>query len=48
MLVLTRNVYDNNTIVIQSSDGEIIISIQEVRGGQVRIGVDAPSEVAIW
>lgn len=48
MLVLKRNVYGNNALVIQTSDGEIEISILHVRGGQVKVGIAAPDEVDIW
>lgn len=43
MLVLTRSVGERLII----NDGEIKISILEVKGNQVRIGIDAPRNVAI-
>ena len=48
MLLLTRNVYEDKTIIIQTTDGDIIISIEGVKGGQVRVGIDAPDNVGIW
>ena len=46
MLVLTRNT--KNSIVIETSDGTIEITVCRVKGDQVRIGVDAPNNVNIW
>ena len=43
MLVLTRSVGERLII----NDGEIKISILEVKGNQVRIGIDAPRNVSI-
>ena len=42
MLVLTRRL--NQTLTIGS---DITISVMEIRGSQVRIGVSAPSDIAI-
>ncbi len=42
MLVLTRKL--NETIVI---DGNIRVQVLEVRGGRVRLGIEAPAEVNI-
>lgn len=42
MLVLTRR--ENESLVI---GGDIKLTILSVKGGQVRIGIDAPKEVAI-
>jgi carbon storage regulator len=42
MLVLTRR--PNETIVI---DGKIRVTILGIKGGQVRIGIEAPPEVVI-
>lgn len=42
MLVLTRK--PNQSIVI---DGGIELTVLEVRGSQVRIGINAPREVAV-
>ncbi len=42
MLVLTRR--PGESIVIQN---DIVITIVEVRGGQVRIGIDAPRSVQV-
>ena len=43
MLVLTRSVGERLII----NDGEIKISILEVKGNQVRIGIDAPRSVSV-
>jgi carbon storage regulator len=42
MLVLTR--YKNEKIVI---DGNIVITIVEVRGDKVRVGIEAPADVKV-
>ncbi len=42
MLVLTRKV--GESIVIA---GDIVVTVLELRGGQVRLGVEAPKEVSI-
>jgi carbon storage regulator len=44
MLVLTRRA--NQSIII-GRNGEIKITVLEVRGDQVRIGITAPREVAV-
>jgi carbon storage regulator len=41
MLVITRRVEESITI------GDIVIKIVEVKGKQVRIGIEAPKEVTI-
>jgi len=46
MLVLTRNT--RNSIVIETSDGTIEITVCGVKGDQVKIGVDAPENIDIW
>ena len=43
MLVLSRQ--ENESIVI---DGEIVVTILEIRGNQIRLGIEAPQEVAVW
>ena len=43
MLVLTRSVGEKLII----NDGEIKLSILEVKGNQVRIGIDAPRSVSV-
>ena len=42
MLILTRK--PNESLII---DNEITLTIMEVRGNQVRIGVDAPAHISI-
>jgi len=43
MLVLTRSVGERLII----GDGEVTLTILDVRGNQVRIGIDAPKDVAV-
>ena len=43
MLVLSR--HENEAIVI---DGHIKVTVVEIRGDQIRLGIEAPREVAVW
>ena len=43
MLVLTRSIGERLII----NDGEIKLSVLEVKGKQVRIGIDAPRDVSV-
>lgn len=43
MLILTRRI--GEALVI--GDNEIKITVLGIKGGQVRIGIDAPKEVAV-
>lgn len=43
MLVLSR--YENEAIVI---DGRIKVTIVEIRGNKIRLGIEAPKEVPVW
>jgi carbon storage regulator len=43
MLVLSRKV--NEKIVI---DGGIVVTVVKIEGGQVRIGIEAPSDVKVY
>lgn len=43
MLVLSRKL--NETIVI---DGNIRVTVLDIRGGQVRLGIEAPGQVPIF
>lgn len=43
MLVLSRKV--NEKIVI---DGGIVVTVVKVEGGQVRLGIEAPSDVKVY
>jgi len=43
MLVLTRSVGERLII----NDGEIRINVLEVKGNQVRLGIEAPKHIAI-
>lgn len=44
MLVLTRSVGER---LIIGDDGKITLTVLDVRGNQVRIGIDAPKNVAV-
>ena len=43
MLVLTRKT--NEQIVI--GDNDVVITLVEIRGNKVRLGIEAPKEVAV-
>ena len=43
MLVLTRSVGERLII----NDGEIKLNVLEVKGNQVRIGIDAPKHITV-
>lgn len=43
MLVLTRSVGERLII----GDGDIKLTILDVRGNQVRLGIDAPKDIAV-
>lgn len=48
MLVLTRKPIDGKSdLVLHTSDGPITISVNEVRGVNVKIGIQAPQSVRI-
>jgi carbon storage regulator len=43
MLVLSR--HENESIVI---DGRIKITVARISGDKIRLGIEAPKEVAVW
>jgi carbon storage regulator len=43
MLVLSRKV--NEKIVI---DGEIVVTVVKIEGGQVRLGIEAPGHIKVF
>ncbi len=43
MLVLSRKLCES--IVI---DGHIKVTVVEILGGKIRLGIEAPREVAVW
>ena len=43
MLVLSR--HENEAIVI---DGGIKITVVEIRGDKIRLGIEAPREIGVW
>lgn len=44
MLVLTRSIGER---LIIGNNGEICLHVLEVRGNQVRLGIDAPRNIAV-
>lgn len=46
MLILSRN--NQQTVVLETSDGLIHIKICGIKDGQVKLGFDAPDSVDIW
>lgn len=47
MLVLTRKVGREDSAVIQIGE-DIKVTVLEIRGEQVRLGITAPDSVAVW
>ena len=45
MLVLTRR--EGDTVILETSDGPIEVSIAEINGSQIRVGFNAPKSVSI-
>lgn len=45
MLVLTRR--ENDSIILETSDGPIEVKLTAIDGAQVRIGIRAPKSVSI-
>ena len=43
MLVLSRK--ENESLII---DGDIKVTVVEVRGDRIRLGIEAPREKAVW
>ena len=43
MLVLSRRIGERLVI-----DGNIVVTVIEVRGQQIRLGVEAPPEIPVW
>jgi len=43
MLVLSRR--ENQSIVIE---GGIKLTVVEIRGNQIRLGIEAPQEIGVW
>ena len=48
MLVITRSVGKDETVILQTSDGTVEFSIEAISGGQVRVGINAPKNVRIF
>jgi len=45
MIVLSRK--KNESIIIGDKDNPVVITVVEVRGDKVRLGVEAPKEVPV-
>lgn len=45
MLVLTRR--QGESLIFNTSDGEIVVSFELLQGSQVKIGIDAPQSVRV-
>ena len=45
MLVLTRR--EGDTVILETSDGPITVSIEQNKGHQIRVGIEAPKSVRI-
>jgi len=45
MLVLTRGT--EQAVVIGTGENQITVKVTEIRGGRIRIAIDAPRDVAI-
>ena len=43
MLVLSRRIGERLVI-----DGRITVTVIDIRGGQIRLGIEAPKEVPVW
>jgi len=43
MLVLSRR--ESESIVI---DGEIVVTVLEIRGRKISLGIEAPKDVSVW
>lgn len=43
MLVLSR--HENQAIVI---DGQIKVTVVEISGDRIRLGIEAPKEIPVW
>ena len=46
MLVLSRK--KNEDIVMPTTDGQIVVRLLEIRGENVRLGIEAPREIEIF
>lgn len=45
MLVVGRR--EGETIIVQTIDGEIVVSLERLQGTQARIGIEAPEQVKV-
>ena len=46
MLVLARRV--GESIVIGEGDKQVVVTVQQIKGSQVRLSLQAPPAVRIW
>lgn len=45
MLTLSRR--EDESLVLQTSDGPVVVLINQIRGSQVRVSIDAPQTIKI-
>jgi carbon storage regulator len=45
MLVLSRR--EGEALILNTSDGEIVVSIELLQGRQVKVGIEAPQSVRV-
>ena len=45
MLVVGRR--EGESIIIETTDGEIVVSLERLQGTQARIGIEAPEQVKV-
>ena len=46
MLVLSRRT--NEKLIIETTDGVVVVVVTRVKGDTVRLGIDAPRTVRVW
>lgn len=47
MLVLSRKKNEQIVITGPGIEGEVVLSVVEIRGDKVRLGIEAPQEISI-
>ena len=45
MLILSR--YEGESLILKTSDGEIVVSLQQTKGNSAKIGIEAPESVLV-
>lgn len=46
MLVLSRN--EGQRLIIETSDGPIVLDVSQAQNGRARLAIDAPQAVQVW